>query len=216
MNAPGHPAAAAPAALGALLKSATAARHRRAERSVFMTRLLRGQLDRAAYGTLLHNLHALYGALETALRAHAATPSVGPVVLPELFRGDALAADLEVLQPVAAPLAQATQRYVEHLAQLGAARPGLLVAHAYVRYLGDLNGGQVLRRVVARSLGLAGDAGTSFYDFGDSGTRLRLEQRFRAGLERVAARQPELQALADEALDAFARHEALFEELAGG
>jgi heme oxygenase len=201
-------------ALGPLLKTATATMHRRVERSAFMSSLLRGQLDRAAYVLLLHNLHALYAALEDSLAAHAGTPSVGPVVMPELFRCRALAADLQALGAAAAPpLARATQKYVQRLGDISAAKPALLVAHAYVRYLGDLNGGQALRRVVARNLGLAGDAGTSFYDFGDSASRQRLEQAFRAGLESTATHQPDLQVLADEALDAFERHEQLFEEL---
>ena len=83
-----------------------------------------------------------------------------------------------------------------------------------MRYLGDLNGGQALRRVVARSLGLAGSTGTLFYDFGDSATQQRLVQRFRAGLETVAAQLKDTHALTDEALSAFERHEQLFEELA--
>jgi len=207
---------ASPAALGPLLKAATATLHRRVERGAFMSRLLRGQLDRAAYVALLHNLHALYAALEDALAAHAATPSVGPVVMPVLFRRQALAADLQALGGTAAPppLARATQQYVQHLGEISTRQPGLLVAHAYVRYLGDLNGGQALRRVVTRNLGLADDAGTRFYDFGDSATRAQLEHDFRAGLERAALHQPQLQALADEALAAFERHEQLFEELA--
>ena len=113
-----------------------------------------------------------------------------------------------------APLARATRQYVERLHELSAAKPSLLVAHAYVRYLGDLNGGQALRRVVARSLGLAGSTGTLFYDFGDSATQQRLVQRFRAGLETVAAQLKDTHALTDEALSAFERHEQLFEELA--
>lgn len=205
-----------PPALGTLLKTATATMHRRVERSAFMSRLLRGQIDRAAYIMLLHNLQALYVALEDALSQHAKTPSVGPVVMPQLFRSRALAADLQALgaTPPAPPLTRAVQQYVERLRAISAADPGRLVAHAYVRYLGDLNGGQALRRVVARSLGLADEAGTRFYDFGDSATQQRLEQGFRAGLESSAAQQPDLQALADEALDAFERHEQLFEELA--
>lgn len=202
--------------LGTLLRTTTAVMHRRVERGPFMSSLLRGQLDSAAYTALLHNLHALYAALEDALTAHAATPAVGPVVMPELFRRPALAADLQALgaRPPAPPLARATQQYVEHLGTISASDPGLLVAHAYVRYLGDLNGGQALRRVVARNLGLAGNAGTSFYDFGDNATRQQLERVFRAGLESAATHQPDLQALADEALQAFERHEQLFEELA--
>ncbi|MCU0920740.1 MAG: biliverdin-producing heme oxygenase [Burkholderiaceae bacterium] len=204
--------------LGHQLKIATATMHRRVERTAFMAGLLRGQIERPRYAGLLHNLQALYAALEDALARHASTPGVAPVVMPELFRSRALAADLRVLAGddalAGAPLARATRKYVERLHELSAAKPGLLVAHAYVRYLGDLNGGQALRRVVAGSLGLAGGAGTLFYDFGDSATQQRLLQRFRAGLETVAAQLKDIQALSDEALSAFERHEQLFEELA--
>ena len=44
--------------------------------------------------------------------------------------------------------------------------PALLVSHAYVRYLGDLNGGQVLQRVVTGNAGLGSGIGTRFYEFG--------------------------------------------------
>ena len=153
-------AAAPPSGLGHQLKTATATMHRRVERTAFMAGLLRGQVDRRRYAGLLHNLQALYAALEDALARHATTPGVAPVVMPELFRSQAIAADLQALAGAdaraGAPLARATQQYVERLKELSAAKPGLLVAHAYVRYLGDLNGGQALRRVVARSLGLSG------------------------------------------------------------
>jgi heme oxygenase len=206
--------AAPPPGLGQQLKTATAAMHRHVERTPFMAGLLRGQVDRHRYAGLLLNLQAVYAALEEALLRHASTPGVAPVVIPELFRSRALAADLQTLASDAAPLARATQQYVERLQELSAAKPGLLVAHAYVRYLGDLNGGQALRRVVARSLGLAGGSGTQFYDFGDSATQQRLVQRFRAALDAVATQHKDTQALTDEARSAFERHLKLFEELA--
>ena len=207
-----------PCDLGQQLKTATAAVHRRVERTAFMASLLRGQIERSRYVGLLRNLQALYAALEEALARHAATPGVAPVVLPELFRSHAIAADLQVLAgsgpSAAAPLARATQQYVERLRDLSATQPELLVAHAYVRYLGDLNGGQALRRVVARSLGLAGNAGTMFYDFGDSADRQHLAQRFRSGLKAVDAQAQPAKAIVAEAIDAFERHEQLFEQLA--
>lgn len=40
-----------------------------------------------------------------------------------------------------------------------------MLAHAYVRYLGDLSGGQFIRRRIAKAYGLEDSAGVSFYDF---------------------------------------------------
>jgi len=88
------------------------------------------------------------------------------------------------------------------------------VAHAYVRYLGDLNGGQALRRIVARGLCLQGGSGTMFYDFGDDAGLRQLISRFRNGLGAVEARTPDTDAIVAEAVSAFARHEAMFEQLA--
>lgn len=200
------------------LKAATAAMHRQVESGTFMARLLRGEIDRARYLDLLVNLHALYGALEQVLSRSDTARRLAPVVMPELFRGPALDADLAALggNPTAPnpTLARETLRYVEHLHALGATRPPLLVAHAYVRYLGDLHGGQALGRVVARALHLEPGDGTAFYDFGDHAECRRLVQRFRAGLDAVNLSAEESDAVVDEAVSAFARHERLFEELA--
>jgi len=199
------------------LKLATARLHRRVERSAFMASLLRGEVRHVAYVGLLRNLHAIYGALEHALARHATHPVIAPVVLPALFRSEVLAADLALLdvepEKVRAPLCGATQRYMERLEWLDGNAPELLVAHAYVRYLGDLNGGQVLRRMVSRGMGLRGDAGTRFYDFGDEQHRQHLTRTFRDGLQAAGALSTQPSAIVDEAVSAFERHAALFDEL---
>jgi len=56
------------------------------------------------------------------------------------------------------------QEYVQRLEECGKENPELLIAHAYTRYLGDLSGGQILKRLAQRNYGLKSD-GTNFYDF---------------------------------------------------
>jgi heme oxygenase len=200
------------------LKSGTAAMHRRVERSAFMSRLLHGEIERESYIGLLHNLRAVYGALEAALLRQSADPAVAPLVLPELFRCRALDLDIQVLAGAQVgfkpPLLPATLHYVQRLNELAITAPALLAAHAYVRYLGDLNGGQALRRIVARGLCLQGGTGTMFYDFGDDAGVRQLIGRFRHGLGAVEARAPDLEAIVAEAVSAFEQHEAIFEQLA--
>lgn len=75
-----------------------------------------------------------------------------------------------------------------------APQPELLLAHAYVRYLGDLSGGQQIRRNIAKAYGLDNDgAGTSFYVFprlGDIGNDAtlgdmkRIKEWYRNGMNR--------------------------------
>ncbi|KAJ9120011.1 hypothetical protein QFC22_002908 [Naganishia vaughanmartiniae] len=66
----------------------------------------------------------------------------------------------------------ALTNFVSHLRQNSKERPALLLAHAYVRYLGDLSGGQIVRGKIRRVYGLpsttsstATAKGTAFYEF---------------------------------------------------
>ena len=47
---------------------------------------------------------------------------------------------------------------------MGAGWPAGFVAHHYTRYLGDLSGGQLVRKALQREYGL-GEEGTAFYAF---------------------------------------------------
>ncbi len=197
------------------LRDETRALHADAERSTFMSALLRGRMDRAAYAALLRNLHAIYEALEPALARHAAHPALAPLNLAALARLASLRADLvRVADPsdMTVELRPAAVGYVARLHELDEAQPELLVAHAYVRYLGDLSGGQLLRDIVARSPGLASRAGTAFYEFGDAPAASVLAASFRSGLDRVIVADPD--AVVAEARRAFTGHRALFDELA--
>lgn len=204
-----------PQPLSLRLRDATLARHTEAERAGCMPALLRGTLPQAAYVALLRQLRAIYAALEAALQRHAVHPCIAPLPLATLWRHAGLVRDLEVLAPhdaVEPSLLPATLAYVERLRRLDAEAPALLAAHAYVRYLGDLSGGQALARIVARAYGLAAGAGTRFYDFGPAPGPLA--RALRAALDALPLDAAGAQAVVDEAEAAFARHVALFGELA--
>jgi heme oxygenase len=82
-----------------------------------------------------------------------------------------------------------------------------------VRYLGDLNGGQALRRLVARAYGLEGGAGTHFYDFGTRAAQQRMLEGFRDGLDAIGQSSMQGHAIVCEAVSAFERHAEIFDEL---
>ena len=191
--------------------------HAEAERSGVMADLLHGRLARAGYCALLRNLHAIYAALESALGAHRDDPIIGAVQSPALLREAALASDLDVLHGAAwrdeIALAPATAGYVERLRELAAAGSRALVAHAYVRYLGDLHGGQLLKRRIAGQLGTDGEAGTRFYEFGGEAQMLALRQAFRAALAALQPSAVEGELIVAEARWAFEQHKRLFGEL---
>jgi heme oxygenase len=206
-------------ALPQRLKAATRSWHARAERSGVMGELLARRLGRPAYVALLHNLHAIYRALEAAIeRLRPSLAGMGASVPAALQRASALAADLRCLDAAGQadpPLVPAAADYAQRLQALDADDAHRLLAHVYVRYLGDLHGGQLLRALVRSTFDLAPGAadGTRFYDFGDDATvaGLRGELRRLLGAARLSAAQAD--AVVTEAVWAFEAHCRLFEQL---
>lgn len=215
---PADPVATAPTDLPSRLRLGTRDLHTAAERTGLMAGLLEGRIERAAYCALLRNLHAVYAALEAALASPHRHPGVAAFDQAAWRREAALAADLQrlhgprwadeiALQPAAAD-------YVHRLQDLGTRGSPALVAHAYVRYLGDLHGGQLLRRRVAEALGLPADEGVAFYDFGPAAVVQGLRLQCRAALAALALAPEEQDAVLSEARWGFEQHIVLFDQLA--
>ncbi|HOB94420.1 MAG TPA: biliverdin-producing heme oxygenase [Aquabacterium sp.] len=202
------------------LREGTWALHTTTERAGIMPALLRGQLPLAGLLRLQRSLLSVYQALEAGLQQHATHPLLAPLGLAPLARCAALqsdVADLAAQLGAAGASAQpaAATGYAAHLHALAADQPALLAAHAYVRYLGDLAGGQALGRIARQAYALPGDAGTRFFDFGPPDAVQRRSQDLRAALDALPLDEAGIAALVAEAQWAFARHARLFEELAG-
>lgn len=151
------------------LRAGTSDEHRNAEGSAFARDLLRGEIGRDGYAAFVAQLHFVYAALEDAGEVMRTDPVAGQFVADELLRGPALEADLLFLlgsnwreQIDALP---STVAYCDRLREVGASWPGGFVAHHYTRYLGDLSGGQAIRRVVTRTYGWDDGDGVQFYMF---------------------------------------------------
>jgi heme oxygenase len=197
------------------LRAETKDLHAAAERSGVMARLLRGELSREMYLDLIENLKELYRALEDELVRNRAHPSLEWMDLGALTRAGRLDADIAGLRTpadAAAAPRPATREYVERIHTCGREAPQLLIAHAYVRYLGDLSGGQILRSIVSRMLGTAGQDGTSFYEFPEIADVDAFKRRFRANLDATADADA-AQRIVDEAKNSFILHARLFKEL---
>lgn len=218
MKSPKRPERRLRSTLPERLKNETRTLHLQVERSPFMNTLLRSKMNRRSYAAMLRNLAEIYAALEPAIERHATLPAIAPIHDPALFRGRALASDLDALHGAGwreeLPVQPAAVAYVARLQQIDRDDPDLLVAHAYVRYLGDLSGGQLLRRIVTESFQLKPPAGTAFYDFGDAAETTRLITMFRSGLSQVSDDDARISAIVGEAVAGFERHRVLFDELA--
>jgi heme oxygenase len=196
------------------LREGTHDLHTRAERSGAMAALLAGRLPRARYAALLRSLHLVYAALEQGLEAHAGAPWLRGLDRVALRRSEALEADLAALCAPAEPAVQApapAHEYAARLQALAGDTPLLLLAHVYTRYLGDLHGGQILQRLVARQYP---GSGTRFYDFGPDARVQALRQGLRGALAAAPLQPGDADRLVAEARWSFEQHVRLFEALA--
>lgn len=204
-----------PAGLAARLRDATGAAHSAAERTAFVKHLFKGTLPRDGYVGLIRALHPVYVALEAAMGAHKDDAVVGMVYDPGLNRAASLEQDLEFFAGKdwrSIPVVKAASDYADHLTDLGKRMPRGLVAHAYVRYLGDLSGGQMMGRSVAKTYE-AGEAGTNFYNFRDVSDVNGRKNTYRAALTALPLSAKEQDEVVQEAIVGFDYAKRMFEDL---
>lgn len=201
------------------LRTHTAQAHEEAEHSTFMNDLLTGKLDAQAFIKLQEQSWLFYTALEAAARACAEDSRAAGLLDPRLERKETLEADLDKLHENITwrdnvTATAATASYAERLESIEAAKDfPRLVAHHYVRYLGDLSGGQVIARLVNREYGVSEEA-LSFYRFEDLGKLKPYKDNYRAELDALELTAEERAALLDEASDAFRFNQQVFQALA--
>ncbi|SKF82917.1 biliverdin-producing heme oxygenase [Mycobacteroides abscessus] len=199
-----------PASLSLAMRDGSRAEHDAAEQSPFISELLAGRVNTDGYVDYLMRLQMIYTAIEDAVRAHREDPLVAAVYDPALERHRALAADLEHWAPGTRRQVNsaAAQAYQDRIAR--ADWTGALVAHHYVRYLGDLSGGQAIGRMLDRAFGLGG-AGLSFYDFPMRPKPYK--DAYRARLDELGLSSRENVRIVDEVKIAFGLNQAVFDEL---
>ena len=139
------------------LRQATRDVHGQAERSGVMADLVHGRADVMSYALLLRSLLPAYQALEAGLEAHRDHPIIGAFALAETYRAESILHDLTLLigmdWPAVLPELPAAAAYARAVAAAADGGGERLIAHAYVRTLGDLSGGQIIAKLLLHSLG---------------------------------------------------------------
>jgi heme oxygenase len=131
------------------LKELTAEKHKNAERQEFVKVMFSGNIHPEFYATFLANQHPMYEFLEVNAMMHRLL-----IGMPEdIRRAPAILEDLQELwtkeeKPVILPV---VDEYLKHIMKLSTTNPKLLIAHVYVRHMGDLAGGQMIAKRVPGS-----------------------------------------------------------------
>lgn len=173
------------------LKDLTQEQHRRAETRPFVKVLFKGDVDPKLYATYLKNQHLMYEVLEVCAMPHGLLCN-----FPEIRRAPAILEDFlelwgnDTAHPKILPVVDEYIKYILSIKD-DAKR---LMAHIYVRHMGDLSGGQMIAKRVP-------GAG-KYYQFGSDPDKIK--QAIRAELD---------DSLADEAKVCFDFAAKLFEQM---
>ena len=205
--------------LATLLREGTQKAHTMAENTDFIKGFLKGVLDKQSYRKFSANHYFIYATLEEELTKHQNHPVLSKIYFPQLWRRKSLEQDMAYfygadwssqVQP-----SIACKNYIKHMQEVSATSPELLVAHAYTRYMGDLSGGQILKNIAKKALGLSDNNGLAFYDFDAIKNHGEFKKNYRAALDTLPVDAPTANRIVDEANHAFHLNMELFRELKG-
>lgn len=151
----------------------------------------------------------MYSAIEEEIEKNKDHPMFAPLYFPsELHRRDALAKDLEYFYgedwESKISCSAATKPYVDRIHEVGRNDPVLLVAHAWTRYMGDLSGGQILKKVAQRALKLPPTGeGLNFFHFEGIHNPTAFKRLYRSRMNELEVDAETKEKLLDEANLAF-------------
>ena len=146
------------------LKQLTWEEHKNAERQAFVKELM-GGISKARYADFLHALHPQYHLLESFAKLHNLLDvEIAPNIYADFHE---LCEQLEDFTPTEYPV---VKEYMDHIMTIKD-DPHKLMAHIYVRHMGDLSGGQMIAKRVPGS--------TKFYQFDEDVDVLKDKIRLR-------------------------------------
>lgn len=199
------------------LREGTSKSHSMAENVSFVKSFLGGVIDKNSYSHMLANLYFVYLSLEEAMEKNKTNEFIKPIYFPELNRTESLKKDLafyygedwaNTLTP-----SEATKLYIDRIKDVSEKRPDLLVAHAYTRYLGDLSGGQILKKIAQRAMNLQSTQGLAFYEFDEINDEQQFKQDYKSALDSLPVDTQVSRQIVAEANVAFGLNMKLFQEL---
>lgn len=201
------------------LREGTKKAHTMAENTGFIACFLRGTVEKTSYRKLVANLYYVYAAMEEEMQKLKDHPVMSKMYFPELDRKSSLEQDLayyygsnwrDAIQP-----SEATKAYVAQIHKAAQEDPEMLIAHLYTRYIGDLSGGQILKKIAVNAMNLNEGEGTNFYEFAQIPDEKAFKNMYRATMDSLPITPEKADTIVEEANGAFHHNMNMFQELEG-
>ena len=203
------------------LREGTKKSHTMAENTGFITCFLKGVVEKSSYRNLLADLYFVYSAMEDEISrlTDEGHPLVSKINFQELNRRVALEQDLAFYfgksWKNALRISPSGKTYVERINFVAQHNPELLIGHHYSRYIGDLSGGQLLKKITQKAMNLEGNDGLRFYMFDEIDDEKIFKEHYRATLNSLPIDQDIANLIIEEANKAFKFNMDMFKELEG-
>ena len=207
--------------LAVQLREGTKKSHTMAENTGFVACFLKGVVEKTSYRKLISDLYFVYKAMEEEIDrlVQEDHPVIKHIGFKELFRRQTLEKDLEFyygnnwLDQIT--ISESAQSYVNRIRLVANESPELLVGHHYTRYIGDLSGGQILKKIAKKALNLRGDDGLNFYEFKLIEDEKLFKKSYSETLNKLPIDQKIADTIIEEANEAFVYNMKMFRELEG-
>ena len=111
-------------------------------------------------------------------------------------------------------MSEATKVYVDRIHEVGQKDPALLLAHHYTRYLGDLSGGQILKKMATKAMDLPSTGeGVHFFVFENVPDAKKFKNLYRHRLDQLNIDKVKSDEIVKEANYVFLLNIYLFKEI---
>ncbi|WP_204105085.1 MULTISPECIES: heme oxygenase (biliverdin-producing) [Spirulina sp. CCY15215] len=205
--------------LATMLREGTKKAHTMAENMGFIKCFLKGVVEKTSYRKLTANLYFVYSAMEEEMERHKNHVVLSHLYFPELNRKHSLEQDLLFYYGPnwrnEVKLSASGQAYVDRIREICNTRPELLLAHLYTRYMGDLSGGQILKKIAQRGMNLSEGEGTHFYEFPEIADEKAFKDNYRQAMNELPIDQATAEDIVEEANASFKANMKMFGELEG-
>jgi heme oxygenase len=121
------------------LKELTKEQHKKAEKSKFAKKLVTGNLTASEYACYLYNMWLVYACLETKATELGVLDSIEDICRTRFIYSDMLSIGSKKELKLKSSI-----DYIEYIKSISS--PKKILAHCYVRHMGDLSGGQIIAK----------------------------------------------------------------------